>query len=239
MRSLIKRSSKNWILLAVCTIFIISACQKEKTVQEVATEIPTSIATTAKKIDKQSSNVATDWYRLQFRIMLERNSAFNGIYFSYIGIGLYEAVRPGIKGAVSFSGKLNSMPEMPLPENNMGYSWSLCANAALANMVRSFFSGLTTANKASIDSLEAAYNEKLKPAESSEVFARSQAYGRSIAKAMHDWFLTDNMNPTNTGYVLPLPFPGSWQPAPGNPAIPVNPFVQYATPYIMADATAI
>ena len=239
MRLLIKCSSKNWVLLTICTIFIISACQKETTIQEVATETPTGVATSPKKVDKQSSSVATDWYRLQFRIMLERNSAFNGIYFSYIGIGLYEAVRPGIKGSVSFSGKLNSMPDMPQPENNMGYSWSLSANAALASMVRSFFTGLTPANNFSIDSLEAAYNEKLQPAESSEVFARSQAYGRSIAKAMHDWFLTDNMNPTNTGYVLPSPFAGSWVPAPGNPAIPINPFVQNATPYILADATAI
>jgi hypothetical protein len=132
------------------------------------------------------------------------------------------------------------MPAMPQPENNMGYSWPVSANAALASLVRSFFSGLTPANMASIDSLEAAYNEKLRPAQGSAVFNRSQAFGRSIATAMHDWFLTDDMNPTNIGYVLPPPFPGSWQPTP--PAflpIPVNPFVQYATPYILADATAI
>jgi hypothetical protein len=129
---------------------------------------------------------------------------------------------------------------MPLPENNQGYSWPVSANAALASMVRLFFSGLTPANMASIDSLEAAYNAKLNPAIGSAVFNRSRAFGQSIATAMHDWFLTDDMNPTNIGYVLPPPFPGSWQPTP--PAfqpIPVNPFVQFATPLIPADATAI
>jgi len=29
--------------------------------------------------------IATDWYRLQSRILLERNSAFNGALWGYIG----------------------------------------------------------------------------------------------------------------------------------------------------------
>jgi hypothetical protein len=226
------------ILIGLTLCFsLMYGCQKEN-----ASLTPTSRNPEVQgvKTENESAAVATDWYRLQFRIMLERNSAFNGIYFSYIGIGLYEAVRPGIKGAASFSSKLNSMPAMPQPENNQGYSWPVSANAALAAMVRSFFSGLTPANMASIDSLEAAYNEKLQPAQGSAAFNRSQAYGRSIATAMHDWFLTDNMNPTNIGYVLPPAFPGSWQSTPPLfPALPINPFVQNATPYILDDATDI
>lgn len=93
---------------------------------------------------------------------------------------------------------------------------------------------------ASIDSLEAAYNEKLSPAQGSQVFSRSQAYGRNIATAMHDWSLTDDFNGSNIGYTLPPPFPGSWQPTP--PAylpLPVSPFAQNATPYMVEDLTAI
>lgn len=185
--------------------------------------------------------IATDWYRLQTRILLERNSAFNGALWGYIGIGLYEAIRPGIKGAVSFSGKLyKKMPTLPKPENNQGYNWEITANAALASMVRSFFTGLTAANNTSIDSLETAWNEKLRPAQSSAVFNRSQAYGQSMATAMHDWFLTDDFNASNVGYILPPAFPGSWQPTPPALApLPINPFVQNATPYIAEDVTAI
>jgi len=240
MKTLKKNSPYKWFLMSIILIAVITSCQKTaQHLPAVATNPIAGSPDNLRRADKNDATVATDWYRLQFRIMLERNSAFNGIYFSYIGLGLYESVRPGIKGASSFYGKINSMPAMPQPENNMGYSWPVSANAALAAMVRTFFSGLTPANNASIDSLEAAYNEKLHPAENSESFERSQAYGRSIAKAMHDWFLTDNMNPGNAGYVLPAPFPGSWVPAPGNPPIPVNPFVQNATAYIPADATAL
>ena len=235
-----KRISFSFLAVFSISLFLLTGlpgCQKEVNPGTSSSRNPETLGV---KTENVSSAVATDWYRLQFRIMLERNSAFNGIYFSYIGIGLYEAVRPGIKGAASFTSKVNSMPAMPLPEANQGYSWPVSANAALAAMVRSFFSGLTPGNMASIDSLEAAYNQKLGPAQGSEVFERSQAFGRSIATAMHDWFLTDDMNPGNAGYILPAPFPGSWEPTP--PAylpIPVNPFVQNATPYILADATAI
>jgi hypothetical protein len=61
--------------------------------------------------DEQDTNpqVALDWYTLQMRILLERNSALNGVYVAYIGIGLYESVQPGIKNAVSLSSKLYQM----------------------------------------------------------------------------------------------------------------------------------
>ena len=64
--------------------------------------------TTGKQAD---AKVATDWYRLQCRILLERNSAFNAnAYMGYMGIGLYEAVRYGTPNSVSFSKKLTQMP---------------------------------------------------------------------------------------------------------------------------------
>jgi len=105
------------------------------------------------------------------------------------------------------------MPEMLAKENNNGYHYAISANAAMAAMLRSFNNGLTTANRASIDSLENAYNQKLLPDAGSASFKRSQAFGRSIAAAIHDWYLTDNLNLSNAGYT-PLGTPGSWVPTP-------------------------
>jgi hypothetical protein len=233
---------KKKILLSLAILFLLVSCQKE-TQNGVQNELQSKTVSSTPKAEHESSAVATDWYRLQIRILLERNSALNTtLYWSYMGMGLYEAVRPGIKGAVSFSTVqlYKKMPAMPEPENNQGYSWPVSANAALASMVRSFFAGLTPANIASIDSLEAVYNEKLRPAQSSEVFTRSQLYGRSIATAMYNWSLADDLNISNVGFILPAPFPGSWQPTPpAFQAIPVNPFVQNATPFLVEDLTAI
>ena len=186
---------------------------------------------------KSNAQVALDWYKLQLRILLQRNSALNGVYFGYIGIGLYESVRYGTEHSVSLSTKLYQMPAMPAKENNNGYSWPVSANAAMAKMVRSFNTGLTAANNASIDSLENAYNDKLKPKAGSEVFNRSQAFGRSIATAVYNWSLTDNFNPGNAGYVPPV-FPGAWVPTPPtfvNP--PINPFYGTARPFLASNLT--
>jgi len=233
---------KKKILLSLAILFLLFSCKKE-TQRDAGNEPQSKTVSSTPKAEHESSAVATDWYRLQIRILLERNSALNTtVHWGYMGIGLYEAVRPGIKGAISFSSVnlYKKVPALPATENNQGYSWEISANAALASMVRSFFTGLTPANKTSIDSLEAAYNEKLRPAQGSAVFDRSQAYGRSIATAMYNSSLTDDFNISNVGYTPPAPFPGSWQPTP--PAflqIPVNPFFKDATPYLVEDLTAI
>jgi PAP2 superfamily len=187
---------------------------------------------------KANAQVALDWYKLQLRILLERNSALNGVYFGYIGIGLYESVRYGTEHSVSLSTKLYQMPAMPAKENNKRYNWPASANAAMAKMVRSFYTGLTAANKASIDSLENVYNEKLKLTAGIEVFNRSQAYGQSIAAAVYNWSLTDNFNPGNTGYVPPV-FPGAWVPTPPAFANPINPYYGTARPFMAANLTNV
>ena len=60
-----------------------------------------------------SAQVALNWYKLQLRFLLERNSSLNAVYFGYIGIGLYESVRNETKNSISLSTKLNQMPAMP------------------------------------------------------------------------------------------------------------------------------
>lgn len=183
---------------------------------------------------KLSSRVATEWYRLQLRILLERNSSLNSVYFGYIGIGLYEAVRNMEEDASSFSVHLNQMPAMPAKEKNKKYNWEVSANAALASLVRSYYTGLSPANNTSIDSLEAAFNAILKPNASSEVFKRSQDFGRSIAKAVYDWSLTDGFNPSNAGYVPPV-FPGAWEPTPPAFAGALQPFMSAARPLMTSN----
>src|SRR4030095_12734656 len=233
---------KKSIFLIVMILILFYSCKKESQT-DIQSEAQSKTVASTPKASHESAAVATDWYRLQMRISLERISALNTtVYWGYMGIGLYEAVRPGIKGAVSFSTKqlYKKVPAMPETENNQGYSWEISANAALASMVRSLFTGLSPANIASIDSLENVYNEKLRPDQNSEVFNRSQAYGRSIATAMYNWSLTDDFNISNIGYTPPPPFPGSWQPTP--PAfqqIPINPFYKDATPFLVEDVTAI
>ncbi len=186
----------------------------------------------------ENARVALDWYKLEQRILLERNSAMNGAYYGYLGIGLYESVRHGKKNSVSLSTKLYQMPAMPAKENNKDYNWQVSANGAMAAMLRSFNTGLTPANMASIDSLENLYNQILQQVCATSTFNRSQAFGKSIATAVYNWSLTDNFNPSNAGYVPPVFF-GAWVPTPPAFANGIFPYISNARPFLQANLTAV
>ena len=95
----------------------------------------------------ESATVIYDWYRLAGQIQLYTTPPppppLNNRNFGYIGVGLYEAVRPGIKGGISLSKHLYQMPSMPEPEWYHQYSWGASANAAMASLFRQFLE-LTT-----------------------------------------------------------------------------------------------
>ena len=185
---------------------------------------------------KANARVALDWYGLQLRFFLERNSTMNPVEFGYLGIGLYEAVRGENKNMFSFSTKLNQMPLMPQVENK-GYDWVISANAVMASMVRRFNTGLTPADSTSIDSLENVYNQNAGTSQNSEVFSRSVAFGRSVATAIHNWYLTDNFNSSNAGYIPPV-FPGAWVPTPPAFANGIMPYLSTAR-FLLSDNSSI
>lgn len=223
------------------TVLLITACQK------TTQNLPTNDSPVNSK-DKTnasaahiSSAVATDWYKLQVNMMLHANPATNGALnaeaFGYIGIALFESVRSGIKNSISLSQSLYQMPEMPQPDNN-GYDLQVGANAALAAMVRDMYPWLTPANKASVDSLENAWNEKVLLSTESEKFKRSQDFGRAVAAAVYAWSKNDNYNVTNTGYVLPTGF-GIYIPTPPAFGNPILPFISLARPFVQEDGTGV
>ncbi|WP_375436318.1 hypothetical protein [uncultured Hymenobacter sp.] len=189
---------------------------------------------------QESATVVFDWYKLIARTQLRTTPQpviiLNNRNFGYIGVGLYEAVRPGRKGAVSLSTQLYQMPTMPAPERNQEYVWGASANAALASMYKQFLVGLTEADIARIDSLENAYNLRFKLRASDAVILRSQAYGRAIATAVYNWSTTDNFTLGSQGYVLPV-FPGAWVPTPPAFAAPQGPFLKNSRPFLTASLT--
>jgi len=189
----------------------------------------------------ESAEVVYAWYkfiaRTQLRVTPQPAPQLGNRNFAYIGVGLYEAVSPGIKGAVSLSSKLYQMPAMPQPQNGKDYLWNASANAALASMFKQFLPGLTEADKASIDSMENANNNRFRLSTPEDVFNRSQTFGRSIATAIYNWSATDNFNLSSTGFTPPV-FPGSWVPTPPAFAAPVGAFLQNSRPFLEYSLTA-
>jgi PAP2 superfamily len=236
-----KAATKNTMgkAIFVMALFLISALGCKKSNEEINpgySLLADDDISSSTNVTKASARLAHDWYKLQLSFLLERNSTLNNNAFPYFGIGLYESIRHGIKNSVSFSTKINQMPPMPDKEKNNGYHWPVSANAAMASMLRSFNIGLTAANNAAIDALEAKYNTELNPAENSASFKRSQAFGRKIAEAIYNWSLTDDYNASNVGYVPPVDPPGvfhHWRPTPlANVPVPVLPFLGNASTFV-------
>ena len=217
-----------FISAVACFLFLFYSCQKIG-IKHFPPGNPHSTAPDAR--------LANDWYKLQYNLLLERNSTLIGSSFAYIGITLFESARHGINNSYSLAQRLYQMPTMPAIDVNQNYDWQVSANAAMASIIRSLNTGLTTANMASIDSLEKAYNDKLKSGAGSS-FERSQAYGRSIATAVYFWSLTDGFNASNTGWVPPV-FLGAWVPTPPAYANGINPFVGSARPLLESDLTIV
>lgn len=193
------------------------------------------------KSTEESADVIYAWYRFVARMQLRVSP--QPVYilihrnFGYIGVGLYEAVRPGIKGAQSLSSFLYQMPPMPSIEVNKDYLWSAAANAYLAASFRQFLTGLTEANRISIDSMENAMSNQFRLLTSHSVLSRSQAYGRAVAAAMYNWSASDNFNLSGSGFIPPV-FPGAWVPTPPAFASPIGPYLKNSRPFLAYSLTA-
>lgn len=188
----------------------------------------------------ENADVIYSWYKFMADVQRPSNPqpvvilSFRN--FGYVGVGLYEAVHPGIKGSVSLSTKLYQMPVMPGIMKGEDYSWSASANAALARMFKLFLAGLSDVDKASIDSMENATKNKLRKWTPEDVLDRSEDFGRAIAQAIYDWSLSDNFNLGSQGYILPQ-FPGSWVPTPPSFAT-VGPYLKDSRPFLHYNLTS-
>lgn len=215
------------LLILVSVLSMVFGCKKEDVKPPKATE--------------ENADVVYSWYRfiakLQLRASPQPVILLNNRNFGFIGVGLYESVRPGIKGAQSFSSFLYQMPPMPVTQSGKEYLWSATANAALASMFKQLLAGLTNADRVSIDSMEKANNNRFSKMVSDAVLARSQAFGRSVASAIHNWSLTDHFNLSGTGYVPPV-CRSCWVPTPPAFAPVVGPYLQNSRPFLAYSLTA-
>ncbi len=131
-----------------------------------------------------------------------------------MGIGLYEAIVPGIPDHVSLAGVVHGLPAMPSAGRNAAYHWPSVANAALAAMARSLFPTAPDDVQHDIDALET----RLSGGAPRGTSSRSVQRGRAIASAIHAWARGDG---GHEGYLRNFPGdygppvgPGLWVPTP-------------------------
>src|SRR5947209_13657964 len=97
-------------------LVLFSSCKKSSDLPAAALGTPEK-PSQKMKLSKVNADVATVWYRLQLRIILNAIPAYSNTatvrVFAYTGVALYESVQPGLSHSHSLSNSLNGMPAMP------------------------------------------------------------------------------------------------------------------------------
>ncbi len=237
MKSLTNALSKNWILLALTSTLIFSACKKN--IDQPATQEEIALAAKSNKDHghlKQtktfSSDVVVSWINMQLEMIKVPLPPGTGSQGSdrcqaYCGIALYESVVGGMPSYQSLSGQLTDFPSMPATENGKAYHWAASANAALAEMNRKLFPTTAVANKIAMDNLENSLMATYATEVNDATLQRSIAFGKEVATRVFAWAATDGSANVNPPYNPPPPTPANpwyWVPTSPPPATAVGPY---------------
>lgn len=129
-----------------------------------------------------------------------------------LGVGLYEAIVPGIPDHISLAGAVHGLPSMPSAGRSAAYHWPSVANAAMAAMTRNLFPTAPADLRREIRALEASLERGAPPGMAS----RSIQRGREIASAIDAWSRGDG---GHEGFLRNFPAdyvppegPGLWVP---------------------------
>jgi hypothetical protein len=195
--------------------------------------------------DKFDASVAVSWANMQMNLA-KTTAGFDpgatGRTYAYSGLALYEAVQNGIPGYQSLAGQLSGGLVLPKPDNNLSYFWPAAVNASMAYILKNLFANTSVANFASIDSLEAVYNNEYATLITQGNLQRSNDFGKAIAAAIFEWSKTDGghepyFHAVDSAYVWPTG-PGLWIPTPPLFGYPVRPHWGDNRSFIPGIATA-
>lgn len=152
-----------------------------------------------------NSEVPRAWFGLATSLVVAEgiNPMVASRIFGYTGVGLYEAVVPGMPGYQSLAGQLNELNSLPQPKGR-NYYWPTVANAALATTLRGLFAGRASTTLAAIDSLEEHFAEAYSSAVVPGISSRLAAWGQEVGEAILDWASGDGYSEfDNCSYTVP------------------------------------
>jgi hypothetical protein len=173
--------------------------------------------------DPVPNDVGVAWFQLFLRLTSTTPGTGVGRIHSYLGVGMYEALLPSLTNYKSLAQQIG-LTGLPTAQSGATYHGAASVNAAMAETLRNFFPTTSAANKASIDSLETAWNTKYATEINATGFQRSVAFGKQVASVVFEWSKTDGNLDVRPAYVPPVGL-GLWEPTP--PAFAPNPVGPY------------
>lgn len=149
--------------------------------------------------------------------------------YSYASIAAYEVLRQQDTTWRSVSGQVRKMPPVPMPDAGQTYSWSLAGVRAFLTV-----SHQLTFSRARMDSVRSAMSERYRSELDADVYARSVAYGDTVARHVLKWAGSDRFKESRG---LPkysvTQTPGRWVPTPPAYMDAVEPNWGTLVPFVM------
>jgi len=177
---------------------------------------PVSAVEGSRLTEDYEPQVAVEWMNLLYdRIEAERVSApAASRLYAYAGITLYEAVLHGIPGNNSLSWQVNGMEDMPFPDPEKPYNWSVVATVAMDEVLTTFF----PESEESSQAFQALRDEQLAAYNPDTISVKnSLEYGYALAEALIAWISQDQFVETRTmTYEMPSGDPALWIPTAEN-----------------------
>lgn len=192
-----------------------------------------SVSKTEKISDPESGKLLSDWIGVHLKLIRTTKSLSQGAifrHFGYTSVGLYESIVNGDKSYVTLAGQLQGLEPLPTIASDKKVCWQASANAAMASMLRSFYSASSSSHK--IDSLEKHYQHVFESnGFSPESIQAGANYGATVATHILAWAKEDGAAKTWPPYDIPKG-DGFWEPTP--PA-----FTPPAAPYAHNNRTCV
>lgn len=212
-----------------------SATEAEPTLDEMLAQLPDeTTAAPAANWGRFTGDVAYRWYRLTDKIV--RNEKLNppvtSRLYGYIGVALYETVRPGNPRLMSLAGQVNELKPAPFLGSLLSH-WPTAANVTLALTIKGIMPNLSSASLASIDSLRNLIAAEYKDQVPKIFLLFGTARGILVSKHIVDYAATDGFASLNNCTAAIPTGPGYWVPTPPAFAAPLQPCWGELRPFVI------
>ena len=205
------------LLLIAGSIVLLQSCSKKDT----------EVVAYQADANSFSSKVATDWMQA-FRLIVKsegKNPPQASRVYAYAGVGLYEAVMPGMTGYVSLRTQLG-LTSIPPTESLGNLDFEVSANEALYGIALQIFGTLKPENSQLIENLHTKYVSGLHAKLDGHLFDYSTDFGKKVSAATLNRAANDNFATTrNLVYTVPPASvnPANWVPT-SSVLSPLEPF---------------
>ncbi|MBX3567034.1 MAG: vanadium-dependent haloperoxidase [Rhizobiaceae bacterium] len=148
--------------------------------------------------------------------------------FGYLGITAFEARVGGSDRLVSLVGQLNDFKSVPARLPGAAYDETIIIGAAMSDAVVYYFGNTGPTGQRAIKAAQRKWRQLAVDGVPEDVVERSEAFGKAMAAAIHQWSLEDG-----GAEILNMGFPENWELPKGDDKwVPTNPIRQQQLPLL-------